>query len=191
MSVNYRVVEIFDSIQGEGMYAGIAVNFIRFAGCNLNCPWCDTDHGEYTFLTAHNILQRLNSDIPIVVLTGGEPTIHSLYPLIKELKQIGYKVHMETNGTSDLPDLWKLDWVSVSPKPPLYERKCNADELKYVVDDYLELKHIHLGNSSTKGKIFLQVESERKESMQKAITWAKEYPTLRVGIQMHKYLGVE
>ena len=77
-----KVIEIFESIQGEGVHIGKAVTFLRLAGCNLHCPWCDTkeswgDVGEE--MTIAEILEKVNSyRSSIVVITGGEPTIQPL-----------------------------------------------------------------------------------------------------------------
>jgi organic radical activating enzyme len=111
----YRVNEIFYSLQGEGYHTGRAAVFIRFAGCNLRCPFCDTDFDSYTDMTAEQILAAI-SDYPsrFVVLTGGEPTLQVTEPFIDLLHQHGYEVAMESNGTRPAPK--NLDWLTVSPK---------------------------------------------------------------------------
>ncbi|WDU83038.1 7-carboxy-7-deazaguanine synthase QueE [Caloramator sp. Dgby_cultured_2] len=81
----YRVNEIFHSVQGEGSYLGCPATFVRLSGCNLNCPWCDTDHSEKEFLTAKEIADRVEYEK--VIITGGEPTIYDLEPLLLELKK--------------------------------------------------------------------------------------------------------
>jgi len=148
-AVTYPVNEIFRSIQGEGYHAGTPAIFIRLAGCNLSCPWCDTDHSEKERLTAKEILARVHAlepssaTISMVVLTGGEPTIHPLIPLLDELKN--HYVAIETNGAlpSELVHLRRdrllLDWVTISPKEEptneiLQIFKWNASEIKVVLD---------------------------------------------------------
>ena len=117
----YRVNEIFYTLQGEGAHSGIPAVFIRFSGCNLRCPWCDTEFAEFTTMTAEQIVsEALNLyDIPnerrkMVVLTGGEPSLQVDKPLIDALHAAGFYICIETNGTRPLPD--GIDWITCSPK---------------------------------------------------------------------------
>ena len=112
----YRINEIFQSIQGEGYWSGIKANFIRFSGCNLNCTFCDTKHGSFTSLTEIDILEKLDKNIKIVILTGGEPTLQIDNNLLCCLRDAGYNLHLETNGTNLLENYQKFDWITVSPK---------------------------------------------------------------------------
>ena len=121
MSSRYRVNEIFYSLQGEGYYTGHAAIFIRFSGCNLHCPFCDTDFMAYRQLTIDEIISRVKALIPddpvapMIVLTGGEPTIEVDAELIEALHVAGFPlVAMESNGTRRPPE--NLDWLCVSPK---------------------------------------------------------------------------
>ena len=190
--MKYPVIESFYSLQGEGVYLGTPAYFIRFGGCNLRCDWCDTTESWDQEKVTEMKLTDLVKDIPCkrVVLTGGEPTLQSLAPLISELKHKGHEVAIETNGTRAIPADWKLDWVTVSPKPDSgYEVKCRADELKYVVDDNLSLEYI-AWNRVTEGRIFLQIEGGKESSAKKAMKWILENPekNLRLGIQLHKIM---
>jgi len=131
-----RVCEIFASIQGEGRQIGRSTVFIRLTGCNLRCTWCDTkyalDNGRY--LTIEDIIKKVNEfNISSVCLTGGEPMMQllPLKELIKQLKQIGYQVTLETNGT--VYDEWvfsTVDCVSMDVKPPSSGEKSDTDLLK-------------------------------------------------------------
>lgn len=116
----YRVNHIFYSLQGEGYHTGRPAVFVRFAGCNLRCPFCDTDFDAYREMTGDDILQEVLSlapagDVrPMVVLTGGEPTLQADEALIDLLHSRGFWVTMESNGTRPAPA--NLDWLTVSPK---------------------------------------------------------------------------
>lgn len=119
--MKYRVNEIFFTLQGEGAHSGIPAVFVRFSGCNLRCPWCDTDFVDYTEMTVDEIIRTMQElyDIPnerrkMCVLTGGEPSLQVDKPLIDALHQAGFYICIETNGTHPLPD--GIDWITCSPK---------------------------------------------------------------------------
>lgn len=197
MSTQYPIVEVFESIQGEGAFLGLGASFIRLAGCNLRCSWCDTKHSfdvqAASLLSVDAILGTWRFTQPLVVITGGEPTLHDLGPLVRALKKLGKYVTLETNGTNPVPDEWGIDWVTVSPKPGSnYAINCRADELKYVVDDDFEIGVIQTERVPLR-HIYLQVESGRPESAARAFTLVTMNPDLqlRVGVQLHKILHVE
>ena len=112
----YYINEIFYSIQGEGSWVGTPVIFIRLAGCNLSCKWCDTLHNPKYFEEEEWILHEL-AQYPCnkVVLTGGEPLNQNLDPLLAALHFAGYSIHLETNCTLPLPSI-AFDWIVASPK---------------------------------------------------------------------------
>ena len=135
----FQLVEIFSSLQGEGRNMGRPCVFVRFAGCNLSCPWCDTDIAprfslDHAALLAEIAAHRERS----VILTGGEPTrVKGIGPLVADLKRLGYWVAVETNGTTALdeaPWLGQLDYVACSPKAEFPEslRLTRADEVRVV-----------------------------------------------------------
>lgn len=135
------VVEIFDSIQGEGFNTGRNAVFIRLGKCNLSCPWCDTNYDVFKTMKISEILDRVN-EITIdknVIITGGEPTIHSnLCSLVNGLKLNGFSVWIESNGIEMIPKT--IDYVAISPKrmyTNIYKKKrvMNADEVRIVIDD--------------------------------------------------------
>lgn len=157
----YRVNNIFYSLQGEGRYTGCAAVFIRFAGCNLRCPFCDTDFEDYREMTAEEIIETISryevrstryedsSPHKLIVLTGGEPTLQVDEAFIDLLHQRGYEVAMESNGTRPAPK--NLDWLTVSPKVKEEgewrkengERRIEKwgrqpDELKIVFDEHTD-----------------------------------------------------
>lgn len=197
MSMLYPVIEVFASVQGEGTFSGLGADFIRLAGCNLRCSWCDTtnsyDMASAQMLDVEEIINRWRFDQPIVVITGGEPTLHDLGPLVQALKARGKFVALETNGTNPVPAAWGIDWVTVSPKPDSnYVINCRANELKYVVDDNFSVDVIQVDKVLPR-HIYLQVESCKPESAARAVGIVTENPKLqlRVGIQLHKVLNVE
>lgn len=130
MDKTFRVLEIFGpTVQGEGRQAGRAAYFIRFAGCDLRCSWCDSPAAvlpelyteEAVRMKSEEIVDRvksLNAGPKWVVLTGGNPGLLQLGPLVSRLQAENYKVMVETQGT-----IWK-DWfyladeICLSPKPP-------------------------------------------------------------------------
>ena len=116
--MSYNLVEIFESLQGEGRNSGRPCVFIRFAGCNLSCPWCDTDVKKRFSLTLDELMQELASyRARSVILTGGEPTIQLGIPeLIAALKASGYWIAVETNATNEPDWLEFVDYIACSPK---------------------------------------------------------------------------
>lgn len=118
-----RIVEIFHSLQGEGLLAGVPSVFIRTAGCNLACRWCDTryarDPSAGTEMSLDEILARLRQQWPRArhcVVTGGEPTLAPEMPeLARRLRASGLHLTLETNATA-LPEPFECDLASLSPK---------------------------------------------------------------------------
>ena len=102
-SEQYPIMEIFDSIQGEGSWLGIPATFIRFAGCNLRCEWCDTKNSwqQGSMMTVEAILDQVYKSS--IIITGGEPTLCELGPLIDALRaREKVKIAIETNGTNPI-----------------------------------------------------------------------------------------
>lgn len=106
-----KVVEIFNSVDGEGIRTGQPCTFIRLAGCNLRCSYCDTLYAlfgedepcEYEELTVGEIMERVEKRYKRITLTGGEPLIHKDCPLLVDtLLRAGYEVNIETNGSVDI-----------------------------------------------------------------------------------------
>ena len=146
-----RINDIFYSLQGEGRNTGRAAVFVRFAGCNLRCPFCDTEFDSYREMTDEEIITEIkelsssgNSSLftlhssLLIVLTGGEPTLQVDEAFVDLLHQQGFEVAMESNGTRPAPQ--NLDWLTVSPKTIRGERREKReerlpDELKIVFDE--------------------------------------------------------
>ena len=134
--MTYPLVEIFDSLQGEGRNTGRPVVFVRFAGCNLACPWCDTDVAKRFALSCEDLLAEVKTyRTKSVVLTGGEPTIQEGMPeLVAALKAEGYWIAVETNGTCAPAWLDDVDYVACSPKAEYADRVVltRANEVRIV-----------------------------------------------------------
>ena len=126
-----KINEIFYSLQGEGFHTGTPAVFVRFSGCNLKCPFCDTRHEEGKLMTDGEILAEvLKYPAHLVVLTGGEPTLWIDRDFVRMLQEAGKYVSIETNGTHQLPD--NLDWVTCSPKEGAPVVLRHIDEVKVV-----------------------------------------------------------
>lgn len=187
-----KVVEIFDSMQGEGTVMGIMCTFVRFAGCNLSCSFCDeaTKYSRAKDMSIEQIVKKCKQKI--VVLTGGEPSIQPhLGKLISALHTAYHDVHIETNGTNEIP--FFIDWTTVSPKAPKYDIKCHYEEIKLVVSRDLTLKKaLEIATGTTKAVWLQPCDGPWLEQSKKTILkWIKKYPLkFRAGIQLHKYYGV-
>lgn len=133
----YELVEIFESLQGEGRNMGRPCVFVRFAGCNLKCPWCDTDVTKRFSASLDELLAELGQyKAKSVILTGGEPTMQKEMPeLVAALKKAGCWIGVETNGTNDADWLGFVDYVACSPKRGASVRLVEADEVRVVAED--------------------------------------------------------
>lgn len=200
IDVKYPVAEIFNSLQGEGAMVGMPVTFVRFAGCNLNCDWCDAKEvwqQKGKMMTVDEIASLCESDT--VVFTGGEPCLQPLEYLIQHLHMQGKFLCMETNGTLPTPD--GIDWVVCSPKPQkdyYIDGKCFFNELKYIVDENFDVDCIPAEQKQTCGSVWVHpceingIDSEEtKASLKRCINLVMNHRYLRLGLQIHKIIGVE
>ena len=193
--MRYRLVEIFESLQGEGRNTGRPCVFVRFAGCNLACPWCDTDVRERFAMTLDELLDEIASyKAKTVVLTGGEPMLIEGAPeLIAALKAAGYFIAVETNATVDAPWLQFVDYVACSPKaefPDKIELK-KANEVRVVasddravefcrrVKDLIEADDYYVSPCDHDGEIDF---ATAKSVLSKLDGWS-------LSVQLHKILG--
>lgn len=191
----YPVVELFSSVQGEGAFMGMPVTFLRLAGCNLRCVWCDTKESwkteGITKMTVAEIVDKIDKNI--LVVTGGEPCLHDLTELIEVCHERNILVNIETNGT--LPTPPNADWVTCSPKPPEYKihEGCMFSELKYIVDDVFDPETcVPMNNPEIlQGMVWLHPESHKLESAKRAFEYTMKYPKFRMGIQMHKVFDIK
>lgn len=191
MDKSYRINEIFYSLQGEGTYTGVAMIFVRFSGCNLRCPFCDTRHETYEEMTAAQIREAI-SQYPCqrVCLTGGEPTMQVTDELIREAFA-DYKVHMETNGTHSIPSL--VDWATVSPKKgKVVVEKCQELKLLFGegMDNPEEWMHIACEQRCLQPVDIAGDPEATRRNTQAAIEYIQQHPQWRLSLQTHKMTGI-
>ena len=196
--VEYPLMEDFYTIQGEGVHAGRPAYFIRTAGCDVGCWWCDVkeswDEDKHPRVATGEIVRRAGeSGAPIAVITGGEPLLHDLEPLTLRLREEGLKVHIETSGSSPLSG--HLDWVTFSPKrfkKPLEEIYPYVDELKVVVvnNKDIEWAEANAHKCPDDARLLLQPEWETPSSMELIVPYVKANPHWEISLQTHKFMGV-
>jgi 7-carboxy-7-deazaguanine synthase len=192
-SLMLQLAEIFYSIQGEGAHTGTPAVFVRLAGCNLSCDFCDTDYSLKFFASVDEVAARvgeLGGECPTVILTGGEPLAQrEALDLIEALRRDGRRVHIESNGTlyTNLP---QDVWLCVSPKERVDARMlARANELKVVVDE--RIPEEWLARANPEQAIFLQPEGNKPKNVTLALDYIKAHPSrLRLSLQTHKFIGV-
>lgn len=193
-----RINEIFYSLQGEGFHTGTPAVFVRFSGCNLQCHFCDTDHRKGTVMSEAEIIGAVmqHPAAPLLVLTGGEPSLFVDHDIIEMLKRAtGKFITIETNGTNPLPG--NIDWVTLSPKGA-YE---GGDTFPLAIDRCDELKVVYTGQPlEPYFKInarhrFLQPcycadEALRRQNLAATIQAVLDDPRWRLSLQTHRYLNI-
>lgn len=192
-------MEHFYTLQGEGHWAGTPAYFIRFAGCDVGCVWCDVKESwtvqDDQFLPLVDLVQTVvASGTERVVITGGEPAMHDLGPITQALKAEGLKIHIETSGVHPLSG--EFDWITLSPKkfkatrPEYYNL---AQELKVIVYNQHDLKWAeqqaaHCDRNRT--LLYLQPEWSRRDRVHQAIEYIKAHPEWKLSLQTHKYVNI-
>jgi organic radical activating enzyme len=192
------VVETFHSVQGEGAWMGANAFFIRLAGCDVGCPWCDTKiswnvkkHPEIAI--ADLVDQAVNAKPAIVVITGGEPLIHDLTELTQQLRVKRLRVHLETSGSHSFSG--KFDWVTFSPKQFKHPHESiyqQVSELKVVVKDESDLIWAEQNAEKVQPNVvkYLQAEWNTSSSKNLLLEYVLNHSDWRVSVQTHKLLGV-
>jgi len=197
-----RTIEAFASVQGEGLRQGEPTLFVRMAGCNLRCSFCDTKRAwkrgrNHTVAEIIGQVRALWRGHPArwVCLTGGEPLRQPVAPLIRALRKDGLNVQVETNGTfAPRPE---ADWYTVSPKPPDYAAhplfRKKAREVKLVVSRHLTADAVRAVRRSFPARtpVILQPQGNALWSMRKAVRLLEEAArqglvNVRVSVQLHK-----
>jgi organic radical activating enzyme len=192
-------MELFYSLQGEGYHQGKAAFFIRLAGCDVGCVWCDVkdswDASKHPVLSVEEIVAAAAAHPSrIAIVTGGEPLLHQLDPLTTALRAAGFQTHIETSGSSPMSGSW--DWVCLSPKKfkaPLPESVKAADELKVVVFNKSDFDWANsfVNNLAADCKKYLQPEWEKSDAMTPlVIEYIKQNPSWELSAQLHKYIQV-
>ncbi len=201
-----RIVEIFPSIQGEGLRQGEPTIFVRLAGCELRCSFCDT---KYAWEGGRDMspeevvaaIRRIRRRFPArwVSLTGGEPFLQDLRGLVRLIRKEGLKIQVETSGVVHRP--LAADWLTVSPKPKAYrvapEFIRKTREVKLVVSRDLTFAAVRRVRRSFPDAtpVILQPESNRAWSRRLALrilneTLAAGLTNIRISLQLHKILGL-
>ncbi|MEO7802116.1 MAG: 7-carboxy-7-deazaguanine synthase QueE, partial [Ginsengibacter sp.] len=192
------VMEAFYTIQGEGFFQGSAAYFIRLAGCDVGCFWCDVkeswDVDKHPVIDVDTIVeQAANHEGRLAVVTGGEPLMHNLYQLTNVLHAKGFKTNIETSGSHPLSGDW--DWICLSPKKfkqPLNEVINKANELKVVIYNKTDFdwaeKYAALVPASC--RLYLQPEwSKANAVMPLLVDYIKQHPKWELSLQIHKYIN--
>lgn len=199
---SFPIVEIFESLQGEGANTGMPSIFVRLGKCNLACPWCDTNYNEFESWTLSQILAKVRSfSAKNIIITGGEPTIHpKVALLLDELKKDGYFLAIETNGLKEIPP--QIDYISTSPKAMYaqkYQRRCikTANEVRIVMDtEAHEFCEFIEGKISADYYFLSPCEVNGKMNLHETIQLLGELnarpnkPKWLLSIQTHKLIGI-
>jgi len=198
-TLEYPLMEAFYTLQGEGYYTGKAAYFIRLAGCDVGCHWCDVkeswDAGLHKIETSENIVKlALENPTHFCVITGGEPMMYDLTTLTEKLIAECFEFAVETSGAYTLSGSWH--WICLSPKKfkaPKEEFYEVANELKVIIFNQSDFKWAeeHAAKVNKNCKLYLQVEwSKREELTPSLIEYVKQNPQWRISVQTHKYLDI-
>lgn len=198
-SKHLPVMEHFYTLQGEGYHSGRAAYFIRLAGCDVGCVWCDVKESwtisPEQYLTIDQLPEALsNAAADFVVITGGEPTMHDLTELTSVLKENGFEIAIETAGVHPLKG--HIDWYCFSPKKfkaPIEEAYSKANELKIVIahpSDF-EWAETHAQKVGPNCKLYLQTEWEKQDRLLPLIIdYIKRNKKWKISLQSHKYMQI-
>jgi organic radical activating enzyme len=193
------LMESFYTIQGEGFHSGKAAFFIRLAGCDVGCIWCDVKESwnasSHQIVEIDKIINSLSeTKSKIAVVTGGEPLMYNLEELTLKLQRKGLKTHLETSGAYKITGTW--DWICLSPKKfkkPLPEIFQQANELKVIIFNQHDFKWAESIMKCVKQgcKLFLQPEwSKSKEMLPQIISYVKNNPHWEISLQVHKFMDI-
>ena len=193
------LIDEFYTIQGEGFHFGKAAYFIRIGGCDIGCYWCDT---KYSWRADRDKLADINDIVKnikankakTIVVTGGEPLLYNLKPLIDLVHKNNISAFLETSGAYKLTGNW--DWICLSPKrnlPPQQQIIPLANELKVIILDETDFdwaeKYAQLVNKQC--HLFLQPEWSRRNSITpKIVEYIKTNPKWKISIQAHKFMKI-
>ncbi len=198
-SIELPVMEYFYTIQGEGFYSGRAAFFIRLAGCDVGCVWCDVkeswDAKIHPNLTIDFIVSEvLKSKTDFVVITGGEPAMYDLTTLINLLHKNNIETAIETSGCYELKG--NINWYCFSPKKfkkPTNEAYSKANELKVVISHLSDFQWAeeHAAKTNKSCKLYLQPEwSKQERFLTDIIEYVKNNPKWKISLQTHKFMNI-
>jgi 7-carboxy-7-deazaguanine synthase len=193
------VMEAFYTIQGEGFFAGHAAYFIRLAGCDVGCHWCDVkeswDAQAHPLMpVADMVAGALAFPGRLVVITGGEPLMYNLGPLTQALKAAGFQINIETSGAYPLSGT--LDWICVSPKKfkaPVPSVLPATQELKVIIFNKSDFAwaESYAAQTGPGARLYLQPEwSRHPEMLPLIVAYVKQHPKWQISLQTHKYMNI-
>ena len=193
------VMESFFTIQGEGAHSGRAAYFIRLAGCDVGCVWCDVkeswDPSIHPLLSISALVENaVSSACGFVVITGGEPAMYDISELVNQLHAQNIEVAIETSGCYPLNG--DVDWYCFSPKKfkaPTEEAYQRANELKVVIAHISDLAWAETlaQKVNSNCKLYLQPEWSKQERFLKTIIdYVKEHPKWKISLQTHKFMNI-
>ena len=186
--ISLKVNELFYSVQGEGANAGMPAVFIRLAGCNLNCSFCDTQHEAFTEMTVAAIKTEVEKyRCPNIIWTGGEPTLQLTAEIVRCFSD--YYQCIETNGTREVPS--GIDYIACSAKAPtelLNENFERLDEIRCPIQKGDILPDMRLLPKAE--RYYLSPIDVSAENVRYCLQLIAENPTWRLSVQLHKLLGV-
>ncbi len=197
--VELPLMEQFYTIQGEGFHSGRAAYFIRLAGCDVGCSWCDVkeswDAEENQLVKIDELVNMVvASNSGFVVITGGEPCMYDLTYLTSKLHKYKIEIALETSGTYEL--MGKIDWYCFSPKKfkaPIESAYKLADELKVIIAHPSDFQwaELHAVLLKPECKLYLQAEwSKRERFLPMIIDYVKNNPKWKISLQTHKYMQI-
>jgi len=221
-TTNYPIAEIFTSVQGEGQWTGTRMTFVRLAGCTVGKPYgkldkpngleiyqekctlwdgrefpCDTNYKKTATMTVEQILNEVGDEVRVCI-TGGEPLMHDLLPLLTALHKARKMIHLETSGTISLePVRSDVDWITVSPKQGVLQSSLMiADEVKFLIDERFqkEVFEQEMKGLLVRGRIWFQPVNGLHEIDDHNLKLCQDlqatYKSARISVQMHKWLKV-
>lgn len=186
-----KINEIFYSLQGEGFHAGTPAVFVRFAGCNLTCSFCDTKHNTFLLMGEKDIVEKV-CEYPArhVVLTGGEPSLQITPSFIEALHKAGKYVAVETNGTRKLPA--GIDWVTCSPK---YQKvvlpACDEIKVVYEGQDMTQYDKMLFANHKFVQPCDVKDAEKNAANIAACVEFVKQNPEWRLSLQTQKILNIQ
>lgn len=198
-NVELPIMEHFYTVQGEGFYSGRAAYFVRLAGCDVGCVWCDVkeswDADLHPVMNLDNLIAEIaETNTNFCVITGGEPTLYNLEGITAKLKEKQIETAIETSGTNKL--VGEIDWYCFSPKKfkkPVQDAYEKANELKIIINhtsdfDFAET-HAELVNPNC--QLYLQPEwSKQERFLPQIIEYVKQNPKWKISLQTHKFMNI-
>jgi 7-carboxy-7-deazaguanine synthase len=193
------LMEDFYSLQGEGFYSGRAAYFIRYAGCDVGCVWCDVkeswDKEAHPEVELNTLIQRVkDSGTDFVVITGGEPAMYDLTAITEALHAENIEIAIETSGAYKI--VGNFDWICLSPKKfkmPIEENYAIATELKMIIFNKSDFKWAEELQAKVSDKCILYMQPEwdkSKEMLPLMVDYVKEHVEWNVSLQTHKFLNI-